>query len=47
MKKSSNTIKVIDTKTFVPTPHPQQHRLDDFRAVPSLVTAPLDKPKGK
>jgi hypothetical protein len=25
-------------KPYVPTPHPMQHRIDEFRAIPSLVT---------
>jgi hypothetical protein len=28
-------------KPYVPTPHPMQHRIDAFRAVPSLVTGGL------
>jgi len=35
-------------KPYVPTPHPQQHRIDDIRVIPSLVTAnPQFTPKGK
>ena len=25
-------------RLYVPTPHPMQHRIDAFRALPSLVT---------
>jgi len=25
-------------RPYVPTPHPMQHRIDEFRAIPSLVT---------
>ena len=25
-------------KLYVPTPHPMQHRINEFRAIPSLVT---------
>ena len=27
-----------DVKNFVPVPHPQQHRITEFRAIPSLWT---------
>ena len=27
-----------DLKPYKPTPHPMQHRIDEFRLVPSLVT---------
>ena len=39
---------VAPSKTYVPAPHPQQHRIDAIRVVPSLVTCnPELAPKGK
>jgi hypothetical protein len=36
MKKVKEVIKA--SKLYAPKPHPMQHRLDEFRAIPSLVT---------
>lgn len=29
---------VFDLKDYKPIPHPMQHRIDEFRSIPSLVT---------
>jgi hypothetical protein len=30
--------KLFNLKPYEPKPHPMQHRIDEFRKVPSLVT---------
>ena len=30
--------KAVFDRPYVPTPHPMQHRISEFRAIPSLVT---------
>jgi len=40
MKKTKATVPVFTDKLYKPAPHPQQHRIDDMRVIPSLVTAP-------
>jgi hypothetical protein len=49
MKKVKQTTTVMHTsKPYVPASHPQQHRIDDMRIIPSLVTTnPQNAPKGK
>jgi hypothetical protein len=32
-----------DLKPYKPTPHPMQHRIDEFRSIPSLVTGRRDE----
>ena len=47
-KKIKQTIQVIPQRVYAPQAHPMQHRLDAFRAIPSLVTPnPHFTPKGK
>lgn len=36
MKKIEEVPKAF--KPYKPTPHPMQHRIDEFRSIPSLVT---------
>jgi hypothetical protein len=36
MKKIVTAINAF--RPYKPLPHPMQHRLDEFRAIPSLVT---------
>ena len=38
MRKVSTQVPVFDLKDYKPTPHPMQHRIDEFRSIPSLVT---------
>jgi len=48
MKKALNpTPQPKQGKPYNPAPHPMQARLDTYRAVPSLVTAPTYIPQGK
>ena len=48
MKKQAQVSKPTRTeKPYTPVAHPMQHRLDIYRAVPSLVTAPKHLPLGK
>jgi len=48
MKKQAQVSKPTRTeKPYTPVAHPMQHRLDIYRAVPSLVTAPKHLPSGK
>jgi len=48
MKKQAQVSKPTRTeKPYTPVAHPMQHRLDIYRAVPSLVTAPTYTPIGK
>jgi len=28
--------RLADFKNYIPKPHPMQHRLDEFRSIPSL-----------
>ena len=47
-KQVRETIQVIPQRVYIPAPHPQQHRIDAIRVVPSLVTCnPELAPKGK
>ena len=48
IKKVKEVIQVIPQKVYTPAPHPQQHRIDAIRVVPSLVTPnPHFTPIGK
>jgi hypothetical protein len=48
MKKKAVVITPKIDKPYAPQAHPMQHRLDAFRAIPSLVTPnPHFTPKGK
>lgn len=49
MKKVQQTTTAMQTTNpYKPAPHPQQHRIDAIRVVPSLVTPnPHFTPKGK
>lgn len=49
MKKVQQTTTAMQTTNpYKPAPHPQQHRIDDIRIIPSLVTLnPHFTPKGK
>jgi hypothetical protein len=48
IKKVKETIQVIPQRVYAPAPHPQQARIDEIRAVPSLVTLnPQYTPRGK
>jgi len=35
--KSKKAISIKE-KDYLPKPHPMQHRIDEFRSIPSLVT---------
>jgi hypothetical protein len=48
MKKKAVVTTLKIDKPYAPQAHPMQHRLDAFRAIPSLVTAsPHLTPIGK
>lgn len=48
MKKVKQITTAMKTdKPYTPTAHPQQHRIDDMRVIPSLNTAPKHIPQGK
>jgi len=36
MKKEKKVVPVFTFKPYNPKPHPMQHRIDDFRTIPSL-----------
>lgn len=36
--KPKKVKSVMSTKLYKPKPHPMQHRIDEFRGMPSLVT---------
>ena len=40
IKKAQSIPALKPAKPYVPAPHPQQHRIDDMRVIPSLITAP-------
>ena len=44
MIKKPISVKIKPNVPYKPTPHPMQHRLDEFRAEPSLWTP--SKPVG-
>jgi hypothetical protein len=44
MKKANKYKQTVwDLKPYVPTPHPMQYRIDEFRSIPSLVTGRREK----
>jgi hypothetical protein len=46
--KIAESITFAPPKVLKPSPHPQQARLEQYRALPSLVTTnPNNSPKGK
>ena len=48
MKKVKQTTTAMHTdRPYVPAPHPQQHRIDEIRIIPSLVTTNPYTPRGK
>ena len=46
-KKVTTPMQVKPSKLYTPASHPQQHRIDDIRVIPSLITAPKHLPQGK
>ena len=36
--RKTNPTPVFQLKDYKPTPHPMQHRIDEFRKLPSLIT---------
>ncbi len=37
-KKNTPAPKPLKRVPYIPTPHPQQHRINEFRSIPSLWT---------
>lgn len=41
--KNKPVIEIKAAKPYKPAPHPMQHRIDEFRAIPSLFTGGQSK----
>jgi hypothetical protein len=47
MKKKKIPREILPSKPYVPLPHPMQHRLDEFRVIPSMWNGKITESKQK